>query len=143
MTRYKPAIHESDSSLVSYELTEAHKDRQHVRVLNRLLKSKESTTTRSEISASGILIYYYHKSSRQKYPSGWKPGSVKDVSELFVEIVNDNERPSKVAFENISLRPTIGLTEELSAGVFEEFVCNMNNEVTVPSVSASRSAEGQ
>lgn len=120
--RYAPSILGTPRRMVTEELMDAYKKQTATRALQKLSKGRNYSTCADTIKPGDHVLFYY-RSSKQNEPNEWKSGIVSSAAEHVIEVRRPGSRlNSKVAVEDIRLRPDSELARELSEGVMEDYI---------------------
>lgn len=98
---YSPALFGAGHRLISPDLIDTYKDREYVRALQRMLKSGFPNTINPNLLLPGTPIYYFYKSSKHSEPVERRPGRVTSAKQYCVQILNQRDKQSNVAYEDI------------------------------------------
>lgn len=72
---------------------------------------------------TGEPVYFYYKSSKNNERDEWKSGKIIAIEKHYAIIQSDlTARKTKVAYEDIRVKPWSDLTRELMAGTVEHYL---------------------
>lgn len=111
---FTPSILGIPRAIVSGELLDAHVERESIRALERIMKSKSPETIDHGQLTPGTKIATFHKSSKQNEPNQWISAVVVKADEHVITCRRRNKGPPMtVSHNDVRLMPSGDLTEEL------------------------------
>lgn len=123
---YTPSLIGQQQIYVTEELLEAHQQQAAVRALQRALRSRTPSSIPPRCIKPGDRVYFYFYTTSHAQKDEWRPGIVKSVHDHFIIIENDprkpNARPSKIAYEDVRIRPQSDITSILMSDTVEHFL---------------------
>lgn len=123
---YTPALLGDHSEYITPKLLEAYKDQATCRALTRLIHSQNSHLVAPESLLRGTELYFYFNTSKQNVPIEWRSGTVHSAHPFYVTIITDKGRKTKIAYEDIRLRPHTALVREQANGYMEDYINSQN-----------------
>lgn len=118
---YAPSILGAPRRMVSEELMQAYMEQCETRALQKVMRSRNPSTLSQLHINPGDEILFYFKTSAHNVPDEWREATVVRAHPHYVEVRRKEKGPiSKVAYEDIRLRPSSALTRELSEGLMED-----------------------
>lgn len=109
---YAPSLLGLPARIIDNELLQAHKEQQAVRALQRVARTRSANE--NPHYNPGDHVYFFYRSSKQNEQDEWKRGIVKSSERYYVNItIEESQRTTKVAYEDLRLRPQSQLTREL------------------------------
>lgn len=118
---YAPSLLGLPTRIVDEGLLEAHREQQAVRAMQRVAQAR--TTADNPHYKPGDAIYFFYRSSKQNEQDEWKKGTVVTTEQHYVNITIDRtKRKTKVAYEDLRLRPQSDLTKELMESSVEYYL---------------------
>lgn len=122
---YTPSLIGHKKLYISEDLLTAHKQQAAVRALQRALRSRTPYTIQPHCLNNGDPVYYYFNTSSYAKKDEWRPGIIVETQGNFALISQDpptSANPSKIAYEDLRIRPRSTLTAELMEHTVEHFM---------------------
>lgn len=111
---YMPSVLGIPKRVVSDELLQSHIERESVRALERILRSKAADTIDPLLLPTGTKVLIYHKSSKNNEPNEWVPARVVEAGEHIITCRrSDKGPPMNISHNDIRLMPEGELTDSL------------------------------
>ena len=119
---FAPSFLGMPSTVVSPTVFEAAKQQTAARALTRLLHSRAPSTVPPSCLRPGTLVWFYYKSTKNNEKDEWRPGSIIYAAPHLAAVKTPSGRRSHVAYEDLRLRPTSTLAQELMADTVEHAI---------------------
>lgn len=133
---FTPSILGIPRQIVSQELLDVHVERESLRALEKIMRSKTPGVLDKDQLAPGTDVFVYHKSSKHTEPNQWVRATVIEASEHAVSCRRRARGPPmSVSYNDIRLMPRGPLTqelmmEELADEEMERIICEPGMDVT-------------
>lgn len=120
---FSPSMLGIPARLVTAELLSAHREQQATRALQRLMHARPIPDAPPPNLTAGNPIFFYYKSSKNNENDEWKSGRILAIERYYAVVQSDKTgRKTKVAYEDIRIKPQSELTRELMADTVEYFM---------------------
>lgn len=127
---FSPSVLGIPARIVTSELLQAHKDQQATRALQRLMRSRPIPDMPPNNLRVEEPVFFYYKSSKNNERDEWKSGRIHSLKQHYAIIQSEQTaRKTKVAYEDIRIKPQCELTRELMKGTVE---CYLRGESERP-----------
>lgn len=139
---YMPSILGIPRSIVSEEILEAHIERESVRALERIMRSKSPDVIDPAQITPGTRVMVFHNSTKHTEPNEWVPAVVVSADEHIVTCRRSQRGPPmNVSHNDLRIMPSGELTDQLmryecSDDVFDDSR-NTNKHVSADSIEDS------
>lgn len=111
---YMPSILGIPRDIVTNDLLEAHIERESIRALERIMKSKSSDDTPNTQLTPGTKVMVFHKSTKHSEPNMWIPATVLRAEEHIVTCRRSKKGPPmNISHNDLRIMPSGDLTEQL------------------------------
>ena len=107
--------------------------------MQRLLNGRAPSTVPPSCLPIGTSVLYYYKSTKNNEKNEWRPGKITETHTYFVNVRTSTGHISRVAYEDLRLRPNSDLTRALMEDTVDAIIAT--DEQDTYQLASSTNAE--